>query len=89
MCYVMNMNIWYDTTNLKITSLENEGVEQVQDDLPAVDVVAGDVADEPVPELCERPVLAVVDVQVGEDDGVHGAALEGPLQVGGEPAFGL
>ena len=60
-------------------------MEQVEDDLSAVDVAAGDVADEPVPELCERPVLPVVDVQVGEDDGVHGAPLEGPPQVGGVP----
>ena len=69
------------------TCLENERVEQVEDDVPAVDVAAGDVADEPVPELCQRPVLPVVDVQVGEDHGVHGAPLQGPLQVGGVPAL--
>ena len=64
-------------------------MEEVEDDVAAVDVGAGDVADEPVPELGERPVLPVVDVQVGEDHGVHGAPLlQGPLQVRGVPAVG-
>ena len=37
-----------------------------------VDVAAGDVSDEPVPELGQHPVCPVVDVQVREDHRVEG-----------------
>ena len=61
-------------------------MEQVEDDVSAVDVAAGDVSDEPVPELGQRPVRAVVDVQVREDHRVERVvALQGPPQVGRVP----
>ena len=80
---------------ISVALRQDEGEEQVEDDLAIVDRIARHVRHKPMPELGESAVSARVDVQVAEHDCVQAVRLCWPLQhwlepghVGGEAHAG-
>ena len=70
---------------ISVALRQDEGEEQVEDDLAIVDRIARHVRHKPMPELGESAVSARVDVQVAEHDRVQAVRLCWPLQHWLEP----
>ena len=70
---------------ISVALRQDEGEEQVEDDLAIVDRIARHVRHKPMPELGESAVSARVDVQVAEHDRVQAVRLCWPLQHRFEP----
>ena len=70
---------------ISVALRQDEGEEQVEDDLAIVDRIARHVRHKPMPELGESAVSARVDVQVAEHDCVQAVRLCWPLQHWLEP----
>ena len=70
---------------ISVALWQDEGEEQVEDDLAIVDRIARHVRHKPMPELGESAVSARVDVQVAEHDRVQAVRLCWPLQHWLEP----
>ena len=70
---------------ISVALRQDEGEEQVEDDLAIVDRIARHVRHKPMPELGESAVSARVDIQVAEHDRVQAVRLCWPLQHWLEP----
>ena len=70
---------------ISVALRQDEGEEQVKDDLAIVDRISGHICHKPMPKLGERAVSAGVDVEIAEHNCVQAVRLSWPLQHRLEP----